>query len=478
MGLDADKLIEIPGGPFLLGADYDGISPALRESDQAKSLGLGAVLASTPARWVELPTFSIMPRMVTNGEYLEFWNSVHPELADRLLVDDTAIWDFVWELHRLSLVRVPAAGGGDNANLAETYGDCVNAIDAVVRSYAYECQRLLLGHHVPPSEAGYDAISQAVVRAFALMRRGLSSAIWSDQPELDPGQILSLSQDDSRDAHLAGLSQVLTAIDEKLFGTTAKVPLAIILRRLRKLLEADTNATLRFRVSDLFRPLFWPDAQERRGKNSIFMSRVPWEDLPVVGMTLYDAAAYAAWVRMTTKLPVVLPSEAEYEKAFSWDLAGGDALTAERKHIYPWQGRNTLDFNQWFSRDGHSLQTIEARAAAYQKLLEDTARVIGTTGKLYQGLGFGWQWTRERFNEFERKYNRFEHAGCLKRTLQGKTICEYRDVGDHNCSFFAVRGAPDQLGGPGTVTRRFALFPLRGYSECGFRCVVSPAGEL
>jgi formylglycine-generating enzyme required for sulfatase activity len=310
------------------------------------------------------------------------------------------------------------------------------------------------------------------------MRRGLSQAIWPDQPELDPGQIAALSANDTRESHLAGLSLVITTLDEKLFGTAAKVPLAIVLRRLRKLLEADTAGTLRFKVSDLFRPLFWPDASERRNKGPvIFNLGVAWEVLPVVGVTLYDAAAYAAWMRMTTQQPVVLPSEAEYEKAFSWVLEGGDNLVPERKHIFPWQGRNTLDFNQWFSRDGHSLQAIEARAAAYQKLLDDTARPVGA-GKLYQGLGFGWQWTRERFNDHERKYNRFDSAGCMKRELHGRTVYEYSNVGDQNLSFFAVRGAPDQLGGPGTVTRRFALFPLRGYSECGFRCVVSLAGEL
>ncbi len=466
----AAELIDIPGGPFLLGADYDRIAAGLRASDQARSLGLGAVLAATPSRWVDLHPFSIMPRLVTNGQYHAFWTAPHPSDPATLLVDDIEIWTFTWELYRLSAVRVPASEPG--ANLSENYHDCATAIDALVKSYAYECQRLLLGHHVPPTEPGFDDISRAVVRVFARLRLGLASVIWPGTPALDPGQQQALAGSNAAQLN-QDIERVIAAVEERHGNALGKsAPLLVLLRRSAKLFA---SARETYRPSELFRPLFWPDEIERSRKGGLFVQRVPWEDLPVVGVSLYEAAGFAGWMRLTTGRGYVLPSEAEYEKAFGWAL-DGTTLDPVRKHIYPWQTTSELDFNQWFSRDGHSIQTLEARAAAYRGLLEETARVIGNQ-KLYQGLGFGWQWTRERFNELERKYNRFEHAGCRRRRVEQVEVCEYQDCVDAQSRYFAVRGAPDQLGGPGTVTRRFALSPLRGYQECSFRCVIGPAGE-
>lgn len=468
----ADGLIEIPAGPFLLGADYEQIAPEIRASDQAKCLGLGAVLAATPPHWVDLPAFRIMPRLVTNGQYREFWTAPHPEDPSRLFIDDYELWSYVWELYRLTEVRVPASERG--SALVEQYGGCHTAIDALVRSYAYEAQRLLLGHHMPPTEAGYDALSRALARCFALLRRGLARVIWSGPPRFDPGEREALDAIASPTQAVDEVRLVEDAVAERhgIASQGRPTPLQVVLLRLRRALEAGEE---QFSPGVIFRPLLWPDDSDRPRRGGLFMQRVPWEDLPVTGISLYEAAAFAAWLRVRTGLSFVLPSEAEYEKAFGWVLEG-EELTPARKHIYPWQGVNTLDFNQWFSRDGHSVRALESRAAAYRALLEDTARPIGAQ-KLYQGLGFGWQWTRERFSELERKYNRFSHAGCLRRRLGQLTVHTYQDCVDVHCRYFAVRGAPDQLGGPGTVTRRFALSPLRGYEECGFRCVVSAAGD-
>jgi hypothetical protein len=41
-----------------------------------------------------------------------------------------------------------------------------------------------------------------------------------------------------------------------------------------------------------------------------------------------------------------------------------------------------------------------------------------------------------------------------------------------------VRGAPEVIGGAGTTTRRFSLFPLRGYPNVGFRYVVKKIPRL
>ena len=468
-------LVEIPGGPFLLGACYDDLPDNLRRADQEKVLGLGAVLASTPPRWVDLPAFSIMPKMVSNGEYQAFWEYPHPDKKDELLVDDIQIWEYVWQLYTLRSMRVPSLDPG--TNLTEDYGTCQTAIGALVRSYAYEAQRILFGHHIPPSEPGFDDLSRACVRVFAALRRGLGAVVWTGAAQLERGEQRALTEakEDTPESLREDVDTVIKALEMRTAGDAQQVPLLILLRRLRYSLVQPEREDLKFRVSELFRPLVWPDEPVPRRGGGLFQQRVPWEELPVRGITLYEAAAYAAWLRLQTGLPITLPSEAEYEKAFGW--SGGEQLLRSAKFVYPWQGHNEQDFNYWFSRDGMSLQALEARPPAYRELMDSSARLIDGK-RLFQGLGFGWQWTRERFNELERKYNRFEHAGVMKHQVDGETVCEYKDCVDLNARFFAVRGAPDQLGGPGTVTRRFALNPLRGYGECGFRCVASEAGAM
>jgi formylglycine-generating enzyme required for sulfatase activity len=469
-------LIQIPLGPFLLGADYQQIDPQLREDDLAKSLGLGAVLDSTPAYWVDLPEFAIMPRMVTNGQYQQFWKATLPDEPDRLLVDDIQIWEYVWQLYPLASVRVPGRNLGKTE--IETYETCQTAIDALVRSYAFECQRLLLGHHVPLGESGYDATSTAVVRVFAMLRRGLGHVIWHDETVLERGEQRALAEgEDTVAKYLDDLELVIKAVEAPIHPAIAnQVPLVVLLRRIRAALQKNQQTT--FAVVECFRPMTWqnegPPGKTRGG--GLFQTRMPWDELPVRGVSLYEAAAFAAWLRLMTGEPITLPSEAEYEKAFGWDIAGG-GLDHLYKHVYPWQGDNCSDFNYWFSRDGNTVQSLEARAGAYKQLLKQTTRRVAGA-KLYQGVGFGWQWTRERYNELESKYNRFEHATVQSRQIDNQTVYEYKDWNDLSSRYFSVRGAPDQLGGPGTVTRRFALSPLRGYVECGFRCVSSPAGAM
>jgi formylglycine-generating enzyme required for sulfatase activity len=53
-------------------------------------------------------------------------------------------------------------------------------------------------------------------------------------------------------------------------------------------------------------------------------------DHPVVNVSWYDATSYATWLVQVTGLAWKLPSEAEWEKAASWDPKTRTA------HIYPW----------------------------------------------------------------------------------------------------------------------------------------------
>lgn len=459
--------VEIPAGPFLLGAAYEEIAPSVRARDLAMCLGLGAVLAATPPVWVDLPAFHIMPRMVSHAEYHRFWTFVHPELPGRPLVDHAELWQMVWDLHGLGTVRVPASEPGSGPQ-TEVYDGCINAIDALVVSYSYECQRLVLGAQLPPTDAGFDHRAKAIVRLFASLRQALATTMGTTV-ELTAGQRLALAGG----GDVAADAGMVVAMAEEAADDPGRSPLVMFLRRAVKHAGAGLAD---WTVSHLFSPLWWPEdiTKALAGGGLLQRTRMPFGELPVVGVSFFEAAAYAVWLRLVTEKPVALPSEAEYEKAFGWDIAG-TALDVSRKHLFPWQGTSDLDFNHWFSREGERVEQLQARVAGYRKLLEETARPVGDQ-RLYQGLGFGWQWTRERFNELERKYNRFDLAALRRRTQEGRTVLEYRDCTDRTWRTMAVRGAPDQLGGPGTVTRRFALSPLRGCGECGFRCVISPAG--
>lgn len=55
-------------------------------------------------------------------------------------------------------------------------------------------------------------------------------------------------------------------------------------------------------------------------------------DHPVTWITWRDAVAYCDWLADATGRPYSLPSEAEWEKAASWDAE------TEQKRIYPWGG--------------------------------------------------------------------------------------------------------------------------------------------
>jgi serine/threonine-protein kinase len=54
------------------------------------------------------------------------------------------------------------------------------------------------------------------------------------------------------------------------------------------------------------------------------------EDHPVTYVSWYDAVNYCRWLAKVTGKPYGLPSEAEWEKAASWDAV------AECKRVYPW----------------------------------------------------------------------------------------------------------------------------------------------
>jgi formylglycine-generating enzyme required for sulfatase activity len=91
-----------------------------------------------------------------------------------------------------------------------------------------------------------------------------------------------------------------------------------------------TNAQYRIFVQSVGHraPDHWPDGEPQNDK----------ADHPVVHVSWHDAQAYCRWLSETTGRLFRLPSEAEWEKAASWD--GGPSVTDEtlqgRKRRYPW----------------------------------------------------------------------------------------------------------------------------------------------
>ena len=109
-------------------------------------------------------------------------------------------------------------------------------------------------------------------------------------------------------------------------------------------------------------PRFWKDGCYLPGE----------ENLPVVGVSWYEAAAFARWVGKR------LPSDAEWVKAGAWPVALG-ANRLQRK--YPWG--DTMErhrANLWGSGPG--------RIVAVDEFAEGVS-----VGGVYQLIGNVWEWT-------------------------------------------------------------------------------------
>ena len=91
-------------------------------------------------------------------------------------------------------------------------------------------------------------------------------------------------------------------------------------------------------------------------------------------------------------------------------------------------------------------------------------------------LGFGWQWTCDRFEPTATQLLEECFDPDVPRPRDADSVYTYRGCDDPTCQYAAVRGAPPVLGGPALSTRRFAFPPMRACNGLGFRWVATDDG--
>ena len=118
-------------------------------------------------------------------------------------------------------------------------------------------------------------------------------------------------------------------------------------------------------------PRFWRDGCFAPGE----------EHLPVVGVSWYEAGAYARWTGKR------LPTDAEWVKAGCWPVSPRPGVWIERR--YPWGNLfEPQKANLWASGEG--------RIVAVDRFAEGVS-----VGGVYQLIGNVWEWTGDNFGRAE-----------------------------------------------------------------------------
>ena len=154
---------------------------------------------------------------------------------------------------------------------------------------------------------------------------------------------------------------------------------------------------------------------------------------PVVGVSWYEAAAYARWVGKR------LPSDPEWVKAGVWPLPVPDETPIQRK--YPWGDAVEKDqANLWGWGPQRTVPVTEFSAGA-------------SVGDIYQLIGNVWEWTTGVYGAWHAPGQTIESSHPLK-SIRGGAFDTYFD-GHATCQFHS---------GDAPVARKHNI---------GFRCALS-----
>lgn len=139
-------------------------------------------------------------------------------------------------------------------------------------------------------------------------------------------------------------------------------------------------------------PRFWRDGHHTPGE----------EDLPVVGVSWYEAVAYARWVGKR------LPNDAEWTKSCAWPVESAPGRVAQRR--YPWgESFDTRKANLWSAGHGKPVAV-------------DVYPDGATVGGLEQMVGNVWEWTSSTLDETTPQSVKFPSA---LRTIRGGAYNTY-----------------------------------------------------
>ena len=133
-----------------------------------------------------------------------------------------------------------------------------------------------------------------------------------------------------------------------------------------------------YQNSEWWSPAGWQWLQENPVQQPLYWSDDPsWDNHPVCGVSWYEADAYARFAGKR------LPTEAEWEKAASWDAA------ARRPYTYPWG--EALTHTPRCNHDNAVGQTTPVNAYPAGQ----------SPSGCYDMLGNVWEWTSSWFEAYE-----------------------------------------------------------------------------
>lgn len=173
-------------------------------------------------------------------------------------------------------------------------------------------------------------------------------------------------------------------------------------------------------------PRFWRDGRYPRGE----------EDYPVVGLSWYEAAAFARWAGKR------LPSDAEWVKASSWPVPVATGIWQQRK--YPWgNAMERSRANLWGAGPGRTVPIDQFREGA-------------SAGGVYQLIGNTWEWTTADFgyDDLEGPLLGDPGSSAVMKSIRGGAFDTYFDA-QATCQF------------------RSGDHPLARKHNIGFRCALS-----